>query len=317
MYQIFNKKNIYLISNQFILNFKFIVKNKKESSLLFSPLLLSLFLPIIFIPLTVGFPIVVQTGVIIPAGLLFVFTSYNIRKSTMYSNLKTTGNNKYNFYISILFFVLVTAFILALVQLTALEILAQTKKLETAWVSYDLNYKYLFFNKKILTFFVSVFEMTIIMFSLLFFLSQVINSKKTMYIIILVISILNIIFGGPINNYMWVSGNPTGKVYMNKFEETLFPDFMFYPSMIYPFFSPGELLITFGGISLKDINTGETFFANWAYVNPLQWQHLKDFPMFKDDFDNMWQWNFVLIMPLLQIVFFGTLGVIFNKITNK
>ena len=300
--------NSKLIAKQIILNYSFFLRNKKEMILLVIPISLSIFLPMTFFPMSKSFSIIIQTGVIIPVGITFVFLSYNIRNSTIYSNLKSTKNNKYNFYISIYITMIILSFIFLFLLLILLTIFSQLKILETDWLSINKEYKYQLFNKNISLLIISNVEMVTIIFMLLFFVSHIFKTKNVLYTILFTLMILNIIFGSSLNGYIWASGNDDLHIYYLRYTKLLFPNWMFYPSLMYPFYSSGQLLISYGVESLHN----PAYYDWWQFTNPLQWQSLKNL-YFLSDGKNIWQWNAILVMPGIQILFYGMLGFLTSK----
>ena len=68
--------------------------------------------------------------------------------------------------------------------------------------------------------------------------------------------VLIIIFGGTLNTYFissYSSANSSSPYpYLPLYKASIFPDAMFIPSLLFPFYSPGQLLSIIGQQSLMD-----------------------------------------------------------------
>ena len=122
---------INLFLKQTIFNIKFFINNKKQILLFLFPILLSLFMAILFFPITLGFSVILETSLIMPLVIIFVSLSFNVRNSTLYSNLEVTKNSKYTFFLSIYILMLLYSIIILLLLMGSLTILSQFKILET------------------------------------------------------------------------------------------------------------------------------------------------------------------------------------------
>ena len=303
--------NLKLIIKQFNLNIKFLFKNKIRIILLFIPIVLAIFIPIVFIPLSEGFSIVLETATIVPCGIIFISTAFNIRNSTIWSNIKVTKSNKYNFYISIYILMIIASFIILFLVLFILSILSELKLLKTDWVSYNKEQKYFFWDNDIFIPILSTFELVTILFSISFFFSQILKSEKPYYMILFSITILNIVFGGTINSYFWSCHNTTEELYFIKFSPSLFPGWTYHISIFYPFYSPGQLLVSFGEKSLVNATDGSVIHGEWRNLNIFQWENTFNV---EKGYLQMWKWNMVLLMPLIQTMFFSSFGILIYKL---
>ncbi len=72
---------------------------------------------------------------------------------------------------------------------------------------------------------------------------------------------------------------------------------MFIPSLIYHFYSPGQLLMPYDQFSTLINN--EIANEGWRNVLALHWQTKDYFSMYKDKFYEIWEWNVILVMPII------------------
>lgn len=311
---------INLFLKQTIFNIKFFINNKKQILLFLFPILLSLFMAILFFPITLGFSVILETSLIMPLGIIFVSLSFNVRNSTLYSNLEVTKNSKYTFFLSIYILMLLYSIIILLLLMGSLTILSQFKILETGWLTYDKNFMYHFFNKNFFIVILSTIEITTILFVISFLFLNISKSQNTYYILLFSITILNVIFGGTMNSYFWAVPGTTA---LNKstdlgirYSPNIFPSWTFIISLIYPFYAPGQLLLMYGQKSLINISNEVTLNGDaWKEVVTLQWQQASNTSM--EYLSSMWRWNIVLLMPMIQIVTIGLTGIIIPTFKKK
>ncbi len=301
--------NLKLIAKQFILNIQFLFKNKKLLLLFMMPIALSALILVVFVPTFQGFPISLEISLIPILGFIFASISFNFTKSTLYQNLKVTKSNKYNFNITILLIMIVSSIFILFILLSILSILSELHILETRWLEYDYNSRYYsFFNDALWIAILSSIEISVILFSISFFYTRIFNSEKSYYILILAITIFAIFFGGTFNNYFWSWGGE----YM-RFHRSMFPLNTFTASLFFPFYAPGQLSVFFGQHSFRWVDGSFGVQGDWANISAIKWQS-KSFSVIPESYyGEMWKWNTVLLMPLIQSIFFGLLGILSSK----
>ena len=304
--------NFKLIIYQLIFNMKYLLSNKWNFLFLFIPVLISSLIVVVLIPEYTGFSVILLIALIPTLGLLFSTLSFNVRNSTIYNNIAVSNSNKYNFNIAIFISMVLFAIFVLLTLLILLTIYSKLQVLETIWFKYDYeNYYFIFFNKAIWVAIISSIEIASIMFSFSFFYSKSSSSEKGYYIIIIIFTILSCFFGGAFNSYFWPRSNDIGTKYMN-FETSVFPKSAFIPSLLFPFYAPAQLSTIFGEYSLRGMNGDIGFHNSWAYIGSIKWQTITNVP--KSYYDSIWRWNTVLILPMVWVFLFGSLGIITSKI---
>ena len=317
IYKIMNVKAIF---SHTVFNLKFFINNKKKVSFFIVPIILSLILAIIFFPISLGFSIIVETGLIMSEGIIFMSLSGNFRNSSLYKNIEPTKLNKFNFNISIYILMITSSIIILFLLMTSLIILSPFNIIETGWLSYDKTLNYKFLNKNVSIVFLSMIEMTTILFVISYLFIQISNSQKNYYMLMFSFVILNVIFGATINSYFWAQylnpvtsfGEPVSKFkeysYMS-YSPAIFPSWTFWISLLYPFYAPGQLLIIYGQKSLVESANGVTSAGSeWGNVISLQWQTVHNTPQWYQS--SIWRWNITLLMPLIQIITLSSLGII-------
>lgn len=251
---------IKLVIKQVILNIKYMASNRTSLVLILCLLLTSLFIPILFIPFKYAISVIILLGAGIPAGILYTSTTFSWRQSILYNNQSITKNNRYTYYIGSYINVFINMYILLFIQLIALTICQELGVLLIGWRSgYQTDY-YHIWQMNLGQLIYATFEMSLIIYGTFYFFQAFIKNEKNIYIILLVIIILGIIYGGVFNDYFSSTGIIVGEDNYTRYPsyyKSLFPDWMFYPTLtLFPLYTPMQ--------HLSSLN-----FSVWDYgINP-------------------------------------------------
>ncbi|NQX83220.1 MAG: hypothetical protein HRS50_00700 [Mycoplasmataceae bacterium] len=253
----------------------------------------------IFIPFALSGSVKLILSVTIPALIFLGYLSYNWKRSTLNINEQISGTNRMVYYSSLLLTLFVIGNIFSFIML-GLDIGFG----ELGWQLKDwgflngerlngINYgKVNWFNV-----FYSYQINILLIFSIYFFMNRFFKNIKNYFIFFLILVFLGVIFGGTMNTYFsgfsTIDGtqNSTGQLVYARYYTVTFPDAMFIPSLIYPFFGISE----FYQLSVS------TMLSNYSRESA-PWPFLV---MFNKD---MWQWSMVIIIPYIHIgtyIFFG------------
>ncbi len=300
--------NINLIYNQLILNTSYFLKNKKMMLFIFIPIFISALFLAFLIPEYQGFPIALELSLIPSLGIVFATLSFNVSNSTMYKNIKVSSNNRFNFNIAIYIFMLLTSILILFLFLFTLQIFAELKILETSWLSYDYStFHFQFFNRAIWIPIISTIEISSILFAMSFFYTRLFQFEKGYFILLMIITILALIFGGGLNSVFWP--HTTTKFNYMYYQSDIFSSNMFPMSLAFPFYPSGQLSYVYSQFSQRDINNGFGQFVGdkaWENLRIIKWQNNSS----SGDLANAWRWNTVLLLPVVWTTLFGLLGII-------
>lgn len=316
--------NIKLIFRQLVLNFRYFISNKKNIFFFFLPVIFGSLVLVAFLPVFQGFSLTLEISLIPSLSLMFATLSFNFTNSTLYSNIKVSNNNKYNFNISIFISLFLASLLILFSLLILLTIFSELHFLSTFWLSYNYEeFKFIFFNDGIWLAIISSIEISAILFSISFFFTRITNNERNYYILIIIIILLSIVFGGVINTSFYprakipVKHNPIYTYMVYQGDVSTFKT-MFIPSLFFP---SGILAHVYAEYSMRD--TTNTFYGQFANIEDtsflnlriLSWQTKETVP--PEEWCNMWRWNTVLLLPVFWTLFFGSLGIFVSKIKNK
>ncbi len=297
-----------LVVKQNILNIKQVILNKMNIIFLSFIIVISLLIPMVFIPLSMAYPIIFLISLIPVNGSVFSTINFNLKKSTLNKNYNITKSNRWVFNISTILTMVLFSFVIFNFIYVILIILNQFGILLSAWRQYPdssiINSK---FNDLTnigiysLTLY-TVIIISLITFSISFFISHFISSQKTYFMFILTSLILAIVFGGAFNDYFYLPWD-VGAAFQNN---PIFPKQIYWVTLIFPYGPSGQLLRNISRLSewryqLDGFSTDYATYKGSLGV----WRIIT--------FSNTPIWNFTLVMPYIQIITFGSLGIVLSK----
>lgn len=310
--------DIKLIIKQMILHNKYIFRNKLNIIFMLLIILIAISFSVIFIPITYGFSLIIQLSTLIPIGMVYISISYEWRNSTLYSNLLKTRNNKILFNISIISTMMIFMFILTFITLLIVVVANQFHLILTTWFTYGGREAFSLFGKWYqwdILLYTQIINV-ILMFALCFFVQSFAKSSKLLYVFLLMIMILLIIFGGSLNDYFDAvnpieqDANDKTIKYAPRFNPALFPPFLYFPSLLFPFYSNGQILSF--SIDAKGPAKGISDIWIWLDNSTFTSTFTNENPAPK--WIGPWTWNILWLMPWIQIFGFLSISIIIRKL---
>ena len=237
-------------------------------------------------------------------------STYTFRNSSLFNNLSIFGVNKSMFYISqfLTLFVIGTmltiSFNLIIFILGKAGILLNSLSISSKYgtnirVSVGTNV----FQYSSLVILIYLSNLNIILtFSIYFLVHKFSKNIKNYYFVIIGLLILSFCFGAFLNSFFDDSYGSHGEGIF--YEPNIFPNWMFIPSLFYPFFGVNQMFAY--GVSMVGTNKwhiGENIGAFGKHF-------------FEVNFVDYWQWAMVFIQPYILIVF-STLMWIFISTVKK
>ncbi len=329
------------IMKQIYLNFKYISSSFYNFIIILLFPVIMIIMPIFFIPLKYSFGVYLFVSCVIPVGIVYVSIGYEWRRSTLFINQKTTKGNRVKLYLSLLFTMLIICTILIVESFIVMIIC--NPLFTTMWVSSPEEIKrYYILKTHIGGVFYTIYLSTLILFTLLYFFQSIMKNKKSMYILLLSIIIIDILFGGALNGYFTTVKNRgyyIGGMTMDEWSDlskieksvgvffgpgSLFPGYLFWPTAIFfPFFGPTQQLSSIGATSLIwDINEDGMFNKNgfkgyifwfWSSPNTIIDSWTLE-PLSRDVYA---KWNVLWIIPYIWMFILGSSGLLISSHTKK
>ncbi len=277
------------IFNQLNFNFNYIVKNRLSLFLIFFFPILSIFIPLFFVPFWISSPVFIQFSIIPVSAIIYANITYSIRNSTIYKNYFLSIQRKDVIYFASLITVLFFALLTSIIQIILLFIFQNLILSEWSFNNSDgsLTIK----NIRFLGWFWGIFWITLITFSISFSVRNWIKTEKNYYTLILIVLILSIIFGGTLNDYF--SGSSGFNQIINdnnypNFKVNLFPEDIYWISVLFPYYAPGQIISTSSEFSYD----GFVFYDfDVLYLYP-----------------GLIRWNILIFMPIIWVSFLAFLG---------
>lgn len=296
-----------------ILNFRYIFKNLLPIILMLSLLFSGSIFVVMFIPLRYCVIGPYFIGAIIPAMCMYVSVTFVWRDGTLYSNYKISSKRKTTFYTSaaIQFFILVVAFSMIITAL--LGVYNWLGILMVDWRgAVDELYGYKISGLISLPFFYSLFELSLVAFSLLVLLQYFIKSQKMMFVIILMMLILEILFGGILNNHFMLQNVVQNE---NNYLESrgLYPPSLFWPTeILFPFFAPSQHMQSIKYFSSTNVYIVESLtkldWFKWESPDSVVIYGLYE-TLTETVGATAYRWNSLWIMPYVHTAIFTSIAV--------
>lgn len=302
----------------FWLSLAYLLNNKARLCyLLMFPFMAVLLMSILF-PINFIYSFAVILTIIPTMGLVFYSLTFNFRNSSLYLNMKLTKQSNIIFYISQFLILIFIAQIVFLFLHFLIFIFATLNLLLTSILTYsssiDINFKNIYWDIIFLTF----YENVLITMGILFLLKSILKEAKIFYLIIFILLITTVFFGSILNSYInitWYDGEA-----IPIYKPSVYSNLFFIPSLFFPYYATGDLVNNASNQFLKDASDGSYYFSS-ADTNFLVWLTPEHYDPtwsgYEDAINNIWKYNLILITPLLQIIFWFSLGIIFSKLKNN
>ncbi len=191
------------ISSIVILNIKSLLSNYKILWLLSIFFVVGVMLPIIFIPYSLSGAAIFLLSIDAPLLVILGWSGYNIRRSTLFGNINTSGISKNNFYIAQALFTVLIANILSLLLWAVIFVLGESGALLQTWIWESGDYSA--FNPLGYGAIINIVYVTnvsaMVSFATYFLINSVTNNIKTYYIFVVSLLVLGFIFTGSLNCY--------------------------------------------------------------------------------------------------------------------
>ncbi len=301
-------ESIKLVVKQNILNIKQVILNKMNIMFLSFIIIIALLIPMVFIPMAMAFPMIFLISLIPVNGSVFSTINFNLKKSTLNKNYNITKSNRWVFNFSTILTMLLFSFIVFNFLYIILILLNKLNILLVGWRRYpDSNsigsvyFNLLNISTYSLTLY-CVIIISLITFSISFFISHFISSQKTYFMFILTSLILAIVFGGAFNDYFYLWNDIGAGIQ----QHPLFPEKIYWVTLLFPYGPTGQLLRNIGRLSEWEYQANGIFnyWSSWGDT----------LGMFRIlSFHNTNIWNFTMVMPYIQIITFGSLGIVLSK----
>lgn len=374
------------------LNFMYIVNSWKTMGHLIFFLVFSLTIPTIFVAYRSCGGALWIFGVIAPSLIVMGNISYGMKKSSLYSNMRTSGFRMRDFYLPTLITMFLVQLIMVLLIFPSLWIFGRF-----GWLMIEFNVLgqndpravVNIFNFTVIVGLVYCLLLsTLISFSFYFVFHNLISTSKGYYAVVMATLIIGIIFGGSVNSYFshpigyhdvysnynifdnvfkryykthefWITFAPQSvydvmssgdvKPYGQHFSQGLFPKYMFFPTLFYPFFGIGQfatsaigefpfhfqyryqwqLIVPDAMYNLKGAGIMQLIYDNWntdlnttldilgitlvePYKDGFQLRHLFGVGFDKEHI----MWTLTLIQPYITTIIFFFIGTMIAKVKD-
>lgn len=312
-----------IMVKQTILNFKYYFNSKSQVVLSFLILFAwTLIMPTILFTLSDSYGIIVTMPISVILFILYSGMIGQYRNSTLYLNSKITKTNRWTFNFASLLTLIIIGYSVFFVQTIILIIMAKLRILSNSLTFFTSNNNniFIFSNMSLSWNLYWVFTTIIITFSISFGLYRFIEKPKTFFIFITTISFLGIIFGGTFNDFfkiVFVKENAIeGDKYFLNFESSLFPKSMYLPSVLFPYYSPNEMLNISGRYMSVNYENGAHLWWPAPNYNIWNWQHSSDY-VFNNLNPQAWRFNLLYFLPYIHSVVWASLGIGFSYLKNN
>ncbi len=187
------------------LNLKSIIHRKEILFIVLSFFVMAVIVGTIYIPYYGAAPVFYLTYEILPLLIIIGWTGWQMRKTTLYKNIKSSGVGKYSFYIAQFLTIIIIGNILTLFFWSIVWLLGTVGAFKAGWgeaISGVSKAKFNIFSYGSIFLIIYCAELNMLLsFSLYFLLNSFIKDIKVYYTIIISIFLLGIIFGGALNDY--------------------------------------------------------------------------------------------------------------------
>lgn len=286
------------------LNIKYLIFNYNKIWMLMTMFAFSILIPLIFVPLMYSFDLVAFIGIIMPASIIYISTTYNWRSGTLNNNYRTSNGSKHHFYFGSYISMNLYVMLKAILLLITLFVLNEFGWLMTGWRGGVLESEYLIFQINYSVLFYSLFEITLVMFAVLFLIQNIVENSISMYIIVFIIAIFGICFGGAIDysfNQTFLADSDGNKIITTlKYKGNVYGESLYYPiALAFPFFGPLQHLSSIRWDLRSDTQTFMVEVMTWHSRYWDSW--------------TAWHWDILWFLPYLHTILFATISILISK----
>ncbi len=290
-----HKSSHYWIFKLIELSFISIIKKWSLYLYVLLTVLISILACVVFIPYEIAGGIFYLFAMLFPVLLILGQSTYTIKNSTLYSNIETSGINKFRFYFSQLIIAVLFTFMISIVFWCLIAIIGIFPLFLDGWIGdgkvvdpfINPYTKEVIFQNIIYVMFVSSF----LSFSVYFVMQQFFNTVIYYNMGMLSFLVIGLIFSGSLNNFFKVAGD-SGSEHL-VFSRSMFPKFMFIPSLFIPSYGLGQfttMAVTQNSMPITSV-AGMTA-DNFTYYS----------------LGNNWQWTLVILQPYAIIASYLSVG---------
>lgn len=297
---------IKLTIKQIILNTKIVFKNISNLIMLALVTLIFITIPLIFIPVKSCLGMVIVGPIAVTSAVIFSSACGEYRNSTLYQNQNLSRSNRWSFNLSVVLTMLLFSYLVFILEILFLLIASSLGILMVEFLTPQWTQNSIYISLNGFPFIYVIYWVSIeviIMYSLSFLFYRIKPEQKTYYSIVMSMLILLIIFGGFFNNYFMglVDFNYDGIEYVYPIfnhVEAIFPPKMYFVSLLYPLYYPGQM------INMVGYQMGYSFAThqinNWAFADYSNWIWVKQSTLDNVGIiSNAWKWNILWIAPYI------------------
>lgn len=300
------KERIEIICNKTFLLLRTVASNKWIITLLILFPIMTMVIPIIFIPFWAAGPFMLQLNIITTTGLLYGSIVFGYKKSTLNSNEMLITKSRSVSYLSALIVILLFVFISSSLQLVLIALCNWIGILLPDWLTMPGTTKrgLSISNLPLFAWYWCIFWITIITFGIFFVLRNAINGERSHYGLVFGIIVFSFIWGGTLNDYF--GGNvfvESDGSYERSFSRGMFPDYMYWPTAIlFPYFGVGQFSAVISDFTITDYGNTPIWIEN--FHKPII--HLS----FASDYEFHNKWNILIISPIMWSAILTMIGVL-------
>lgn len=316
---------------------KFIIKSALMSRMLIIvTLLLSIFaltIPVFMFPWTSTACFSFFIMVTIPLLVFLGWFSFSLKNSSLYENLTLGGMSKTKYYLGQYISLWIISMVLSILYLVLFNIIASFGILLYDYANFGDRMIVGSINKNyyaILNFLYIVNINSLLTFSIYFLFRNTVKTKNQYYSLIFTLIILTFIFGGILNGYfdsvMIIDSNGDRIIDENQWSvdpnesykwypeaaRGLFPMEMFWPCLIFPYFSIGQMFTY--GYALIGNEISSVFNNTYANLNESTFfMNLPENTFWNFSFKYNFEWIAVFVMPYIWIAVSVMVGLALGK----
>ncbi len=203
------------ILNLVKLNLSYLSNNLKSVLSISIFFVISIMMPLIFIPVTMFAGISTIIYLVIPSLIILGSIGYGMKVSTLYGNMISTGYKKREFYISSIITIFIFSVVSSFVYWPIIEILGLIGLLKASWIG-GYGYSINLLNLRVCSYLAYIIMLnSVLSFSIYFLIHALVGNIRNYYTIIFSIFILGIIFGGTLNTYFSRPDSIVGRAFLD------------------------------------------------------------------------------------------------------
>ncbi|BDU67360.1 MAG: hypothetical protein TYPL_0130 [Candidatus Tyloplasma litorale] len=280
-----------------IFNFRMFLKNR--SLILSIPLFISIgmLFPLFFVPVRKAIALTFLSIWIPLNGIYFYYINVQFRRTSLYGNYRITRNSKKIFYSSALFSILTLTIFATIILFMILWMFGYFNLLLIDPLSYPLgpngqgSVKYLFNLNLLAVILYCGVETSILIFIISLIFEFSVNNDQIYFVFLFMSMLLILMFGGSLNDYFYVNGN---KMSLDK-ENSWYPPEFYIPSILFPFFSIGQVVNSSFELSQQTLNSEGVYeMSEW-------WNYNDSLFNLVEGFNNDFSWKLAIVIPYFEM----------------